>query len=440
MTTMDTTTKAELSALNGTRVTGQIVERYNEPEWLSVARTSAWKQYAEAVSPSRVEHLWRYTDPGVFEPTTDVLSIASAGTVGEVDMPDPESEQLSGYAVWSNGTVSKSHLDSQLQQAGVMLMDLHDASTQHQSLVEKHLGSAVGADYGKFEALNAAAWQAGLLVYIPRGVVVQKPLHVIFAGNDVTPFFAPRLLVVVEEGAQLTLVNEFTSPRQAEMSANAVLETIVEQAAHLRQVTVQSWGDRTVSYITHRANIARDGQYLSVFAGLGAGVSKADIGSRLNGRGSNAKLLGVSFGQNNQHFDHHTVHDHRSGDSYSDLDFKVVLKDEARSVYTGLIRIEHDAANCEAYQENRNLLLSEGTRADTIPELEILTDEVRCSHGATIGPLDEQEIFYLTARGIHRDEAIRMVVNGFVEPTLREVPEDLRERLTSYIVERVREI
>jgi Fe-S cluster assembly protein SufD len=277
MTTVDTTTKAELSALNGTQVTGQIVERYNEPEWLAAARQVAWKQYAEAAFPSRVDHLWRYTDPGVFEPTTDTLFTASAGTVGEVDTPDPEIEHLSGFAVWSNGTVSKSHLDSQLQEAGVMLMDLHDAATQHQQLVKKYLGSAVSADFGKFEALNSAAWQAGLLVYIPRGVVVQKPLHVILAGNDVTPFFAPRILVVVEEGAQLTLVNEFTSPRQAKMSANAVIETVVEQAAHLRQVIVQRWGDQTISYITQRANIARDAQYLSVFAGLGAGVGKSIV-------------------------------------------------------------------------------------------------------------------------------------------------------------------
>jgi Fe-S cluster assembly protein SufD len=219
-----------------------------------------------------------------------------------------------------------------------------------------------------------------------------------------------------------------------------VVESVVGPNAHLRRIIVQRWGERVVSHFTHRTLLERDAQLLVVWAGLGSGVSKVDMTTAMLGRGANAKLLGVAFGQRQQHFDHHTVHDHRARDTYSDLDFKVVLKDRARSAYTGQIRIEQNAPNCEAYQENRNLLLSEGTRADTIPELEILTDEVRCSHGATIGPIDEEELFYLCARGIPRDEATRMVVGGFVEPTLGEVPEDLRERLRAYIMERVREI
>jgi len=218
------------------------------------------------------------------------------------------------------------------------------------------------------------------------------------------------------------------------------VEAAVGQAGHLRLVGVQRWGEKVVSHFSQRTRLGRDARLLAVWAGLGAGLSKADLGTRLDGRGAHAKLLGMSFGQGAQHFDQHTVHDHQASDTYSDLDFKIVLKDKARSAYTGLIRIEPNATNCEAYQENRNLLLSEGTRADTIPELEILNDEVRCSHGATIGPLDEDELFYLAARGIPRDEAVRMVVSGFVEPTLQEVPADLRERLRAYVTERVKEI
>jgi Fe-S cluster assembly protein SufD len=421
-------------------VTSGIVSRFNEDDWLADLRQHAWNECVSTPRPNRVDHLWRYTDPGPFEVPLPVLERAAAGAVGETESLSPDPAHLSGLAVWENGAVSKFHLDKPLAQSGVKLLDLHTAATIHRNLVEPHLGAAVAASFGRFEALNLATWHAGLFIHVPRGILVQKPMHVVFSANDANPFFCPRLLVVLEEGAQLTLVAEFTSPKSVDIRTNTVIESVEGANAHFRLVTVQRWGDRAISHLTQRANVGRDAQFLSVFAGLGGGVSKADLGSRLAGRGANVKLLGVSFGQRHQHFDHHTVHDHQASDTYSDLDFKVVLKDRARSAYTGLIRIEHDAANCEAYQENRNLLLSDGTRADTIPELEILNDEVRCTHGATIGPLDEQEIFYLTARGIHRDEAIRMVVNGFVEPTLREVPEDLRERLSRYIAQRVEEI
>ena len=421
-------------------VTGDIVSRFNEAGWLAESRQRAWQRCVEAPRPDRVDHLWRYTDPAAFEVPVDVLQRAAAGALGETEVPELDRSHLSGCAVWSNGTVSQYHLDRPLATAGVKLLDLHDAATGCQRLVEPHLGRVVAADFGRYEALNLATWRAGLFIHVPRGVMVQKPMHVVLAASDANPFFCARLLVVLEEGAQLTLVSEFTSPRGMELKTNAVVENVVGARAHLRLVTVQSLSERAGSYFTQRADVEKDAQFLSVFAGLGGGVSKADLGARLRGRGANVKFLGVAFGQGDQHFDHHTVHDHQACNTYSDLDFKVVLKDQAHSAYTGLIRIEPDAPNCEAYQENRNLLLSDGTRADTIPELEILNDEVRCTHGATIGPIDEQQIFYLEARGIHREEAIRMVVNGFVEPTLREVPEDLRERLSRYIAQRVERI
>ena len=421
-------------------VTADIVSRFNEADWLAQNRRRAWEKFVESPRPNRVEHLWRYTDSAPFEVPVEVLQRAAAGALGGIEAPELDQSHLAGSAVWANGSVSQYHLDPPLAAAGVKLLDLHTAASRYQNLVEPHLGSAVAADFGRYEALNLATWRAGMFIHVPRGVAVQKPMHVVMAASDENPYFCGRILVVLEEAAQLTLVAEFTSPRGVEIKTNAVIESVVGAGSHFRLVTVQSWGDRAISYLTQRANLGRDAQFLSVFAGLGAGLSKADLGACLVGRGANAKLLGVSFGQREQHFDHHTVHDHQANDTYSDLDFKVVLKDKARSVYTGLIRIEPHATNCEAYQENRNLLLSDGTRADTIPELEILNDEVRCTHGATIGPLDEQQIFYLTARGIHRDEAIRMVVNGFVEPTLKEVPEDLRERLSRYIAQRVEEI
>ena len=423
-----------------TDLTAAVAAHYDEPEWLVRRRRQAWATYHSLPMPDRVAHLWRYTDPKHFVLTTENLLPAATDAASTNARRLWETEELSGVALWQGGQVAHLHLDPKLTQAGVLLMELHRASKEYQRLVEAQMGRAVKDDHGKFEALNAAVWQAGLFLHVPRHVVIEKPIHLIIAGDGHSPFLAPRILVGLEEGSQATVVTEFVSPKDDEFAANTVVEAEVGQAASLRLVGVQRWGERVTSHFTQRAVLARDARMLMVWAGLGAELSKADLGTLLEGRGSSVNLLGMSFGQRNQHFDQHTVHDHRASDTLSDLDFKIVLKDRARSAYTGLIRIEPHATNCEAYQENRNLLLSLGTRADTIPELEILNDEVRCTHGATIGPLDEDELFYLAARGIPRAEAVRMIVAGFVEPTLKAVPEDLQERLRSYVDERVKEI
>jgi Fe-S cluster assembly protein SufD len=173
----------------------------------------------------------------------------------------------------------------------------------------------------------------------------------------------------------------------------------------------------------------------SIFGSVGSLVTKVNAGTILDGRGANSQMYGVIFGDEKQHFDYHTTHHHRSKESFSNLNFKVVLKGKAKSAYTGLIRIEKDAANCEAYQENRNLLLNNGTKAESIPELEILTDEVRCTHGATMGPIDPEMVFYLKSRGIPEPEAIKTIVTGYIEPLLAQVPQDsaelLRELMTA---------
>jgi Fe-S cluster assembly protein SufD len=205
-------------------------------------------------------------------------------------------------------------------------------------------------------------------------------------------------------------------------------------------VAVQRLGRGVRYHVTQRVSVGRDANVLTATAALGSGITKSSFGSLIEGPGANVELVGFLFGEARQQFDHHTLHDHRSGHSYSNIDFKVVLKDRARSAYTGLIRIERDAPQSEAYQENRNLILSDSAKAESVPELEILTDDVRCTHGATMGSLDPEHLFYLMSRGLARSDAIRLIVEGFVEPTLSRVPEDLRERLRTQVEERIRDL
>jgi len=176
---------------------------------------------------------------------------------------------------------------------------------------------------------------------------------------------------------------------------------------------------------------------LTIPLAFGGALSKQNFGVTLNGPGANSKIYGLLFGSKKQHFDNHTLHHHAASQTSSDIDFKVVLRDKALSAYTGLIRIEHDAANCEAYQENRNLLLTEGARAETIPELEILNEDVMCSHGATVGPIDPEMVFYLTSRGVPEQEAINAIVTGFVSSTLKMVPADIRGGIRSVVTNRL---
>jgi Fe-S cluster assembly protein SufD len=201
----------------------------------------------------------------------------------------------------------------------------------------------------------------------------------------------------------------------------------------VHHVLVQRWEDGTVGHLTQRAIIERDARFLGATAGFGGDVAKLDLGGILAGAGARSELVGVTLPDRRQHLDHHTVHQHTSGNTWSNIDFKAAVAGRARSAYTGLLRIEADAPNSEAYQENRNLLLSERARADTIPELEILTDEVSCSHGATVAPVDREQLFYLQTRGLPADTALRLVVRGFVEPTLCLVPAGLREELEALV-------
>ncbi len=433
MTTLETTQQEQTPA-------EQLAGAFQDPSWLTALRRSAWQIYRDAPLPDRATHLWRYTDPGQFLlPEGQILpSGPGEGEAVREVRACFEGSRHSAEAISQNGQIIDLAMDPELQAQGVILTDLHEAARRYPERVEKWLGQIVGASHGKFEALNAALWQGGIFLEVPKGVVVKNPIHLAITSDGETPFLAPRLLAVIGEGAEVTLVDEYSSARWAELSANAVVELALGAGAHLRYVTIQRWGEKVKTHIAQRAYLERDAQLLSVWAGLGGSTVKADLGSILAGRGASVKLRGMSFAQHRQHFDQHTLHEHRGGDTFSDLDFKIVLRDRARSVYTGLIQIDQKARNCEAYQENRNLLLSDQARADTIPELEIMNDEVKCSHGATLGPVDEEMLYYLAARGIPRDEGIRIIVSGFVEPTIQGMPEDLQERIREYVMERVR--
>lgn len=433
-------------------VARRIGEAHAEPDWLSDLRDKAWAAYEAAPLPDRVAHLWRYTAPEQFVPSADAFGVRRSEKANALrGWPVPlaaawERGEISGAAAACGSRVIRTGIRGEAVKGGVILGDLHEAASRHPDRVRPHLGSAVGPDFGKFEALNAAVWEGGLFLCVPRGVALTAPIHLLRDLGTGAGHPAPRLLVVVEEGAEVTVIDEYAGGGAPDggrggvagaPQANAVVEIVAQPSARVRYVLAQNLDRTVIAHFTQRARVERDAHFLLAQAALGAAVSKADSGAVLAGRGAEVLLLGVAVGDGRQHFDHHTVHDHQAGHSRSNLDFKVVLRDRARSVYTGLIRIAHGAANSEAYQENRNLLLSDGCKVESIPELEILTDEVMCTHGATMGPIDPEHVFYLMARGVPRDDAVRLIVSGFIEPTLARMPEDLRGRVRGHVARKL---
>ncbi len=376
--------------------------------------------------PDRVQHLWRYTDPELFVPASlpNLFNGFPVMTNGNADQANAVPDTESGIAHNDAELLTLARLTPEAVKKGVVLTDLMTAAHQHPDLVRKHLGAEVGTEFDKFESLNLALWNTGLLFYVPDGVTLDRPIHLHrSAGKEDTLM---RLLVVVGENSEVTLIDDYEASSASAARINSVVELIAEASARIAFSTLIRLADRDRLFLTQRNRIGRDVVLRSSAVSTGAGIAKINWGTQLDGRGADSRWTGMLMGGDEQHFDHHTLHRHSAGETYSNLEYKVALKDKAVSSYTGRINIEEHAAFCEAYQENRNLLLSDQAKVESIPELEIINDDVKCSHGVTVGMLEPEQLFYLTSRGIDEQEARRIILAGFFEEPLAQVPQELR--------------
>ena len=422
-----------------------IPELERGPIWLRQLRKSSREAYNRAPIPRRGLHLWRYTDPQKFvvshDETSDTAYSEDYDRVVKMERANLEQGHLSSLVTDLGGREFIFHGANALIESGVVVSTISNAMDKHHELVEKYLYGLIGCQTGKFEAMNGALWNDGIFIYVPDGKAVEKPIHLLRELGRTKSAQFPRLLVVVGRNAELTLIDEYGGgafgTETGDSYSNGAVEIIGLEDSRTSYVVMQRQSAATTSYLMHRARIEQGAKMLTIALSIGGAVSKHNYGVVLNGPGAESKIYGLLFGAGHQHFDNHTLHHHASGQTRSDIDFKVVLRDRAVSAYTGLIRIDQDAKSCEAYQENRNLLLTKGCRAETIPELEILNEDVMCSHGATIGPIDPMMVHYLQSRGIEKAVAVRMIVSGFVAHTLNHVPADLRERIGESVSQRL---
>jgi Fe-S cluster assembly protein SufD len=415
------------------------------PKWLQEKRAIARDAFNRAPLPQRGLHLWRYTDPAkfLFEPSRTVETSFGGNyeAVERIELRHFDTGNIGSLVTDLGGSRISVRISDELKQLGVVVQPLSDAYESHRDLVEEYLYQLVNSATGKFEAMNGALWNDGVFIYVPDGVEVKKPIHLLREAGLANSVQFPRLLAVVGKKSELTLVDEYGGGSFTDAdgisNSNGVVEIFGMAESNTRYVSLQRQASGMHSYLTARARIDRDAKMLTVPLAFGAILSKQNFGVILDGPGAESKMYGVLFGSDHQQFDNHTLHHHASGHTQSNINFKVVLRDKAMSAYTGLIRIDHAAEFCEAYQENRNLLLNPGSRAESIPELEILNEEVMCTHGATVGPIDPLQLFYLQSRGIEKPEAVRTVVSGFVSTTLELVPADLRERIADFVAQRL---
>jgi Fe-S cluster assembly protein SufD len=298
---------------------------------------------------------------------------------------------------------------------GVIAGSLAAAATKHPELVDEHLGSLV-FDADKFSAQNSALWADGAFVYVPAGVRVTEPIVLSAVQGTASTALHWRSLIVLEEGAEATVVEQYMSAADdLEAYFNPVTELVVGEGAKLEYLCVQDLSERSWILGTQRANVGRDAYLHWIGLGLGSGQGKLRMETDITGRGATARVTGAYVGHGNQHIDYDTTQEHAAPDTVSDLAFRGILRDRATSVWSGMIKVDPGAQRTDAFQESRNLLLSDGSHADAIPGLEIEANDVRCTHAATVSKIDEDQVFYLMSRGLPRADAERLLVGGFLE-------------------------
>jgi Fe-S cluster assembly protein SufD len=411
-----------------------------DPAWLREWRRDGWSAYEAAPLPTTRLEEWRYTDPGMLK--WDRVGLA--GLAGAAPAPQAEVDWLAGR----KASVRVLQVDTRFVQfeqnaalsaKGVVVADMTEAAEKLGGLLREHLGRAVPADTGKFAALNAAFWDTGVVIHVPRGVRIEEPIRILRHFTEGGVGYFPRTLIIAEEGSHVGVVEEFASPDfEAATFSCGVVEIIAGNAANVQYVAVQRFGHNVHHISTQRTIAGRDADLDTLIVNLGGSVARVDLAAALEGPGSRSDMLGLYFARGDQHFDHNTRQDHIVPHATSDLLYKGALTGRARVVFRGLIRVYPNAQRTDAYQTNRNLILSRQAEAVSLPNLEIEADDVRCSHAATVGQLDEEEMFYIMTRGISREDAERLVVFGFFGEVLDRLPlPGVVEELRQAIAERI---
>ena len=434
---------AERTGLNAAGVEALSAQR-EEPTWFLDLRRRAWRFFEEIPWPTSNDEVWRRTRlTGLAIDEFHLAETAGPAAADRTDLSvylrdELDSIESAGALVTENGAVRYRGLSNELAAKGVIFTDFQSALHQHPELIQKHfMTEAVAVDTDKFTAMHAAFVTGGTVLYVPRNVQIELPLHGVTALRGGVADFA-HTLIIAEENSQVTYVDDLISADDSAAFHSGAVEIFARPGAVVRYLHGQDWNTNTWHFSNQLARMQRDAQLTWIISSWGSRLSKINLEMQLLERGVHGELLGLFFPSGRQHIDHHTMQNHMADHGTSDLLFKGALRDRSRSVYSGAIKVWKNAQKTDAYQKNDNLLLDKRARADSIPGLEIEADDVRCTHGATVSKIEPEYLFYLMARGLNKFQAEQLIVTGFFEEVLNRVPvEGVRRKLEQVIARKV---
>jgi Fe-S cluster assembly protein SufD len=408
-----------------------------EPSLLRAKREEAFAAYGAMPNPTSRTEAWRRTNPDLY-PFGQVTARPRVTCAPEAK-PDAWDEQFDLVVSVTDDHYTVDDRAGLLDGGQVWVGTLAEAAASRPDLLEHRLqGEALPPSTSKFVALNQTFWNVGFCVEVAEGVEMEKGVLFRYAFRRDASVVVPRLLVVVGNGSQAKLAERYLSSDDATVISVASKEMYIGEGANLRMVTSHDWGERTYVMDHDMARVERDGRIDWITLNFGGKVSKLMFGSDVAGPGSSAELDGLFFAAADQHVDQTTLQIHSSPHTYSRLLYKGAVKDRGHSVYQGIIQAKPGAIDVDSYQTNNNLVLNDGAKADTIPGLLIDADDLKCSHGATIGNVDPEQVFYLRSRGLSEEEARRMLIVGYFEEIVDRIPFDfLKDRVHEHIEEKL---
>jgi Fe-S cluster assembly protein SufD len=410
-------------AVNSTIIAAPQEAAHDLPPWFRQQQEQGWREFSALPKPTRKDQAWRFSN-------VDALDL-SPYRFGNAPSEDEHAEILERSAVLNNKSgrlifandqlLERDALPEALRKAGVIFQPLERALIEHEDLVRKHfMAQPAALGSAKFAALHRAQVSAGVFIYVPRAVELELPIEIFhwLVAENVAVF--PHLLLVADEMSKVTVIEHFRSfDKTARGFACGVNDLIAGRGATVKYICAQRWNENVTALQINATIVERDASAMSLNLHLGGSYSRFESLSRLVGEGARSDLLAVAVAQHKQEFDARTLQDHVSPHTASDLLYKNALDDRARTTFGGLIRVEPHAHFTDAYQKVRNLLLSDDAEANSMPGLEILADNVRCTHGATSGQIDEDELFYLRTRGIPVKVAQHLIVTGFLNEVVQ---------------------
>jgi Fe-S cluster assembly protein SufD len=406
----------------GSIVSGPIESR-DFPDWFQDQQRAAWKEFEALPMPTRKDQAWRFSNVGLL----DLAPFKISAPLSEDDRENvlKYSRGLDSYAgrmIFANDQlIERDVVSEDLKKRGVIFQPLERAIVEHADLFRKYFMSTEATlGSAKFAALHRALVSSATFLFVPRGVEIDQPIEIFhWLRHDNMSIF-PHLLLVTDELAKVTVIEHFRScSRTAPGFACGVNDLIAGPGAKVTYVCAQEWSSNVIALQMNSTTVDHDASAMSLNLHLGGKYSRFESLSRLIGEGGRSDLLAVAVAKHQQEFDARTLQDHISPHTASDLLYKNALDDRARTTFGGLIRVEPHAHFTDAYQKVRNLLLSDDAEANSMPGLEILADNVRCTHGATSGQIDEDELFYLRTRGIPTKIAQRLLVTGFLDEVIQ---------------------